>query len=350
MFAMGDATGYTAGGMTDILKVNVPRPGDGECDETFGTGRPNFTFELESPLVECTPFPFTGIQPFTAGGSPRLTHPVTILGFIPSANESFQQVTTTRVDESRFDWVNNQVARDTEVVFHVRGANGENGGTSAEKTSIAFQNGDCIKQKPSNGATAPPNKKTDIGMIVGGVVGGLAVLAIIIAAVVFYRKRKTARTQGVSVLLEEMKFGAVNDGSGDSATARLLPAGSAYSEDHGSSPSHYGPTSYTPTSYAPSSHAGSSSSSSHAPPYNPQPNVFTKDRAGPGTSAAPQRVIVHQDIDEATEEPMELPPQYSESRNPIPGLPSSFALTSAGGSSSNASGSRPPLRDQKIRS
>lgn len=44
----------------------------------------------------------------------------------------------------------------------------------------------------------------------------------------------------------------------------------------------------------------------------------------PPQAQAPQRVIQHQDIDES-ELPEELPPQYSERRAPIPGLPSSIA-------------------------
>lgn len=40
-------------------------------------------------------------------------------------------------------------------------------------------------------------------------------------------------------------------------------------------------------------------------------------------------VIVHTDIEEATQTPIELPPQYSEHRTPLPGFPTSEARTSS---------------------
>ncbi|RXW15773.1 hypothetical protein EST38_g10085 [Candolleomyces aberdarensis] len=61
-------------------------------------------------------------------------------------------------------------------------------------------------------------------------------------------------------------------------------------------------------------------------------------KSGAPPPAAPTRVVVHQDIDEAMDMPEELPPQYSESRAPIPGLPNSHDV---GGSSQGA------LRDRK---
>ncbi|KAJ2928755.1 hypothetical protein H1R20_g8151, partial [Candolleomyces eurysporus] len=61
-------------------------------------------------------------------------------------------------------------------------------------------------------------------------------------------------------------------------------------------------------------------------------------KSGAPPPAAPTRVVVHQDIDEAMDVPEELPPQYSESRAPIPGLPNSHDV---GGSSQGA------LRDRK---
>jgi len=45
------------------------------------------------------------------------------------------------------------------------------------------------------------------------------------------------------------------------------------------------------------------------------------EKAGPPPSATPGRLILHKDIDEQMEDlPDELPPQYSESRAPIPGM------------------------------
>lgn len=47
------------------------------------------------------------------------------------------------------------------------------------------------------------------------------------------------------------------------------------------------------------------------------------DKRAPPAQSSQQRVIQHQDIEESTDLPEELPPQYSERRAPIPGLPSS---------------------------
>lgn len=51
------------------------------------------------------------------------------------------------------------------------------------------------------------------------------------------------------------------------------------------------------------------------------------EKRAPPVQASQQRVIQHQDIDES-DLPEELPPQYSERRAPIPGLPSSYAAGS----------------------
>ncbi|KAH6917495.1 hypothetical protein BKA70DRAFT_336537 [Coprinopsis sp. MPI-PUGE-AT-0042] len=57
---------------------------------------------------------------------------------------------------------------------------------------------------------------------------------------------------------------------------------------------------------------------------NHKPSGSTDKRAPP-VQASQQRVIQHQDIEESIDLPEELPPQYSERRAPIPGLPSSHA-------------------------
>lgn len=69
-----------------------------------------------------------------------------------------------------------------------------------------------------------------------------------------------------------------------------------------------------------------------------KPQASSSGKSGAPPPAAPSRVVVHQDIEEAMDIPEELPPQYSESRTPIPGLPNSHDV---GGSSQG------PLRDRK---
>ncbi|EAU93162.2 hypothetical protein CC1G_10530 [Coprinopsis cinerea okayama7 len=96
---------------------------------------------------------------------------------------------------------------------------------------------------------------------------------------------------------------------------------------HGYNPasaSSYAPSRTTGTLYATNADPAPSSvySASSQGTQRPQASGSGEKSVSP-PSAPSQRLIVHQDIEETMDLPDELPPQYSESRAPIPGLPGS---------------------------
>ncbi|TFK28490.1 hypothetical protein FA15DRAFT_753404 [Coprinopsis marcescibilis] len=382
IFAMSDRTGVTAGGVTKSLRIGVQTAGQ-TCELTR-TGRPDFFFSLEDNLRECAPYTFSGYG--------NAVQPITVYGFVPGGG-SFE-VEAPLGDT--FRWTNT-FHRDTEVVFFVKDARNRNGGASGIKVVGASSNTTCLSpiadtkgggtKGGSNSGKDSGSGGTPLGAIIGGAVGGVVFLAIVIAGIIFYKKKQKSRPQMVaasSILGAEEKFGAVGGGlpsafarppgqnshtpsyisssyqhtdrstmyqPGD-RTTMFSTSGASSVGPYGAvptSPSYYG----APTMY--SSDLGSNSGASGIAPYGgyqpPIQQVYPGDtKARPQASAPQPRIIVHQDIADISnaqhEEPVEeLPPQYSDLRAPLTGLqPSAGSSSQQAGSSSSGPVQYPPDR------
>ncbi|TFK30333.1 hypothetical protein FA15DRAFT_1729 [Coprinopsis marcescibilis] len=347
LFSMSDRTGITAGGITNVLRVGVPT-GGATCNTT-GTGSPNFFFDLEEDLRQCAPYTFTGY--------PNATKPITVVGFIPGGS-SFEETDPLAGDS--FSWFNNYPTG-TDITFFVKDANGNNGGTSGIKTVRTSSDSSCVAKAPST--------STNIGAIVGGVVGGLAVIGLVVFGVIFWRKRQNARSEPLAPVLgfnEEAKFGAVGPLAGPSAG----PPGVNLAHSHSFSGSVYQPErrntyydamstsgasgvapygvpptpNYHPASTVYSSDPSTSGASGIAPygGYQPPQTYVRSEKGRPPPTGEPRQLIVHHDIADApqAEEPEELPPQYFEGRAPLAGL-------AASGSSQAVMTGAPPTGDRK---
>jgi uncharacterized membrane-anchored protein YhcB (DUF1043 family) len=249
--------------------------------------------------------------------------------FVP--NGEFFQITAPMGDT--FSWRNNLTAG-TEVIFGVSDAMGRSGGTSGSKVVIASNDTSCLKQKKGSSSSS------NVAAIAGGIVGGIVGLLVVALLLWFFMRRR----RRVRYALEKGKLDLTYD-----------PVGGTMADNNELIPHPYiieplAPSLVSETTASKSHLLSMSQSSQHlTPTLSPRYSEFsqslgTSSRSSlytdPRTSVTPsQRVIVHTDISEA-EEPVELPPQYSDRRAPIPGM-----LSSAESSSASASdGTSPRLR------
>lgn len=250
--------------------------------------------------------------------------------FVP--NGEFFQITAPMGDT--FSWRNNLTAG-TEVIFGVKDSLGRDGGMSGSKVVITSGDTSCLRQKKSDSSR-------NMAGIVGGVVGGLVGLLLIGSLFWFFlRRRRRARRSSEKGKLD-LTYDAIGGTLADdnelvphpyiieplvgptvvlsdtasTSKSRLLPMTSSQ---------HLSTTSVSSPRYSEFSLTGSSS-------------MYTDTRASVTPS---QRIIVHTDISEA-EGPVELPPQYSDRRAPIPGLIANVEpLSSSASTSSEPTSPRP---------
>ncbi|EJD04007.1 uncharacterized protein FOMMEDRAFT_155130 [Fomitiporia mediterranea MF3/22] len=184
LLTMSDSTGFEAGGTSDILTVGSSISGT-NCPLVDAT--PDFFFDLNSALQQCRTSTFSGYD--------NATQPVTILGLIPSG-QSFELLPPQ--GPSTFDWIVD-VSTGTTVTFILTDALGRQGGSSDFRTVGISADSACISassphstaQTPSalsstlssaspSGTQARQTVDThsgpNIGIIVGAIVGGLAVV------------------------------------------------------------------------------------------------------------------------------------------------------------------------------
>ncbi|PPQ62829.1 hypothetical protein CVT24_000523 [Panaeolus cyanescens] len=303
MFTISDATGIAAGGLTKLLTVadsknlgcNTTSPGTNPVIRTIT--RSDYNLIMFS------------IQYFVPGGE-------------------YFQITAPIGDT--FSWRNNLTAG-TEVIFGVKDAQGRDGGTSGSKVVITSNDTSCLTRKKGVSAS---NTAAIIGGAVGGIVG---LLLIAILLWFFLRRRRRARRA-----LEKGKFDITYD-----------PIGGTLTEDNALIPHPYiieplpVPVGPSENSFSSKSRLTVQTSSQQLVATSPRYSEFSHTTGNssmytdPRASVTPsQRVIVHTDISE-TEGPVELPPQYSDRRAPIPGLPSNMEQSSSTASSSEPTSPRP---------
>ncbi|KAF8898817.1 hypothetical protein BD779DRAFT_1464899 [Infundibulicybe gibba] len=296
ILSMSDATGPLTGGTSDVLIVGPPVSGQ-NCNTTRATI--DFFFSLDSDLVQCRPYPFTQY--------PNATLPITVLVLLPLG----QSFVLYPPPADTFVWTAN-LTTGTPVSFAVSDSQGRSGGSSSVRTVLGSNNSSCITNSSSGNAPNTTNKHTlKTGAIIGAAIAGTAALAILTALAIWFFKRRD----------------------------RL-----AMSQTNGSNPAYEAIPPNTPTQSIPPSqyHAIPFTLSQQSQPVGgeklrkSQPAPMLQDTTrqsvvsanDPSTASGSwnphtSRIMVHTDIAETMEPLIELPPQYSERRAPLPGLSTS---------------------------
>ncbi|KAJ3572521.1 hypothetical protein NP233_g3020 [Leucocoprinus birnbaumii] len=290
LLVMSDSTGFATGGTSDVLTV-------GSSKGTTCPTKPanvDFSFQLNSALVQCQPYIFSGYN----GAS----LPVSIYGIIPSGTSFELQ---PPAGATSFSWTAN-VAHGTSVLFMMTDAQGRQGGasdvlvvgnsndqtclngsspssTSAAPTTTQNQ----TTKKPTKSATsshtpaatssAPASSSggSSAGAIAGTVIGVLLFIAVVVTLGMFFlKKRREARKMPTGTTTAFPPYGGGHqNGYSLSSTAHAAFAASqspytphtppTYNPQtpYGAEPS-YGHT-YQPSQYAPSTYAPSAQTQTH---------------------------------------------------------------------------------------
>ncbi|TFK30335.1 hypothetical protein FA15DRAFT_662277 [Coprinopsis marcescibilis] len=304
LFAMSDATGVTAGGITPALTV-----GEAEDDATCNTVDPgaDFFYTLDSELQQCVDYPFTNF-----GGA---VQPITVFGFVPGG-PSFEVQPPTGT--TTFNWLE-ALTEGTTIAFFMTDARGRNGGTSRLLTVGPSAETSCLAvastQRPSS--TLPPSASTPprtsqsrpssppassasnvtegankdgkdnaestgsskTGIIVGAAAGGFVLLGVLAFVVVFCFKRKNKQNAVNDDKFTPNSYGAANTNPTGKPTY-LLP--SAYS----SSTTNLAPANVT-APYAQDTYASSQTGSATAPYAQ---NTYASSQTGNSIYAPPTEV------------------------------------------------------------
>ncbi|KAI0053315.1 hypothetical protein FA95DRAFT_718695 [Auriscalpium vulgare] len=333
LVVMSDATGFASGGVSEVVTVAAAAAGS-SCTPTKKT--PAWTYATPSALQQCGPFIFNDYS--------GAVQPVKIFGLIPGG-----QLLTLQPPSGQpsFTWPEVSVAAGTSIMFSMIDSRNISGGLSDVTLVALSSDATCLNaQSPSSTAqstsqtasstSSQPSSSASQSSTTSGRSSGISTAAIIaigvallliivvisiILLVLRRRKRNPSRSH----------FN-LDDGH---ETPALLPAG-------------YHPEPYTlsaPTPYELST-IGSTTSLMRPMAEEPQtaerpvPSASTPSydslppRKGQGADASTRhtaRLIVHTDVDEEPDEHgvVELPPQYSESRRPIPGLSPSLPAASS---------------------
>ncbi|OAX32054.1 hypothetical protein K503DRAFT_805557 [Rhizopogon vinicolor AM-OR11-026] len=191
LLVMSDATGFASGGTTTILTVGSP-VANNDC--VTGPGVPEFDFSTPLQLSQCAEYEFTDF------GTAVL--PATITGLIPGGEYMVFNVTGPI-----YTWIAD-VVEGTNIAWIMIDSLGNQGGVSPLTTVLSSSNTSCLNDNsPSSTTSAPsqmsgqstpqttsqapsqtqsPSKPTNVGVIAGATVGGVALL--IIAGICCRRK------------------------------------------------------------------------------------------------------------------------------------------------------------------
>lgn len=365
VMVMSDASGFGAGGATDVLTVGSSL--GGSCNMTDpGVA---FLYELNTALQQCRTYTFSAYD--------GAVQPVTIMGIIPNG-DTF--VMNPPSGPTEYDWTAD-VYNGTSIIFAMADSQGRQGGSSDVKTVGTSTDQSCIDDSSPSSTAAPSTSPTasttttvtsaaasettssgsgtPIGAIAGTVLGGLVFLAAVITLALFFLRRKRDREHryddGTDLGRHSRRFQSdidLVDGY-DTRSHGNTPSGSAFpfftrgtdyaSSSPGSEVADYhsrGMPDSPPNPFAsPRDHDQTPTSVDpftahhHSQPSSSQTMSSAQRKAAmAGNSYTPSRFILHTDIDDVPLPPpdedgvVELPPQYSERKAPQT-IPSSSSLS-----------------------
>ncbi|KAF8640811.1 hypothetical protein AX17_000460 [Amanita inopinata Kibby_2008] len=332
---MSDATGLFAGGTSDLLTVGASK--DRQVCNLTDPGT-DFFFSLNSDLAQCRPYPFTHY----AGA----ILPITIMVHVPGG-ESF---ILHPPPADSFTWIANLTAG-TPVAFSVFDSQNRIGGTSDMNIVQITNDTSCLSSStPSTSMPSPSATRTTLpaslikGLAVGITIGILGILGFLSLVGFFCYKRSRLRgphlrpsPSGVDLTYDPgdapLSSNARSRLSSSVPTPYTLPAESSLDSvqlrqnaqndsssmicAHNSEQSLWNqPQPFIARAPRSSTYSRHSKWSVHNQDTPRVPDLQT-------SSTHPSDVIVHTDISETPDGHIELPPQYSENRAPLPGFPTS---------------------------
>ncbi|KAF9535396.1 hypothetical protein CPB83DRAFT_841676 [Crepidotus variabilis] len=172
MFAMSDATGVTAGGISPLLSVGSSTSG-ATCNTTVRM--PDFFFSLNGDLKECMPYTFSQYS--------GAILPIRVMGFIPSG----PFFSSSAPDQSdTYVWKNTYPAG-TPISFTVVDSQGRSGGTSNIRTVMASGDTSCKSQSvifttssPTDTASSSSTTNNSSDDRATGIIGAAMIAGIVI--------------------------------------------------------------------------------------------------------------------------------------------------------------------------
>jgi len=339
---MSDGTGFGSGGTSQILTVGSSVTG-ASCNTTDpGTG---FTYELPSALQQCDSYTFDGYD--------NATQPITIYGLIPGG----QTTIMNPPHGPSYEWTAD-VAAGTTMVFLMIDSTGRQGGSSDILTVASSGDSTCLNaQSPTSTASSSTSRTghpvatatasahvsvgVSVGAIAGTALGALIALAVMVTLGLFFLKqwkggRRSVYDTGGLGRHRSQRLGSTDHivapqysrpFGGDQAlgTYQYPPHTS------GTALSPVTPVSPPPGQYEPrptnlpspaNLHSRSTSGTESDSPFGDTElsQAGRQKAALAGASAyKPSRFILHTDVEEAIpaeEDIVELPPQYTDRRQP----------------------------------
>ncbi|KAF8632584.1 hypothetical protein AX15_001791 [Amanita polypyramis BW_CC] len=307
MLSMSDATGIFAGGTSALMTV-----GPSYTHQACNTSQQDndFYFSLDSTLAQCSPYLFTHYE--------GAVLPITILVHIPEGQSFVMHPSPA----NSFAWTANLTAG-TPAAFSVYDAWGRIGGTSSIRVVQLTNDISCLSSvTPSN--PSPQHNNTVKRLAVGISIGILGLLGLT-SLIGFYcyrqSKQRESRSRSATLAVDltcdgcapELPFVGYRSTSLASPGFGMLPDDGINCED----PSiRYKPEPFLAQSPQTRSHPRSAKWVIE--------NQDTSDvPTAPTNITPPSGVIVHTDISESLDGLLELPPQYSGDRLPLPSVPSS---------------------------
>ncbi|KAK2461973.1 hypothetical protein APHAL10511_006436 [Amanita phalloides] len=345
MLSMSDTDGTFTGGTSDLMTVGASQK-HRDCNTT--DPGPDFYYSLDSPLTQCSPYPFTQYKDAVL--------PIRILVNIPKRQPFV--VHPPRTDSCT--WIAN-LSVGTRAAFSVYDAKNRVGGTSSIRIVGHSNNTSCLTaittitsdpilpptssptdgnpdasptQSSSNPSPTHSNSNTNTskGLVIGISIGAWTLLgfATLIGFCCYKQsKLRKARLRPVSPFVD-----LTYNSSRQTVTFRP--------DEHGPRLSTAPLTSISVdsisgqgTSRTSKNHIssrgvsiGGSSLYPHQPfptqlpqttsqPRNSNRSAQNRDDTGARTTPYPSAVIMHTDISDPPGDPIELPPQYSEYRPPL---------------------------------
>ncbi|KAH7919542.1 hypothetical protein BV22DRAFT_1050964 [Leucogyrophana mollusca] len=362
---MSDAIGFGSGGVSNIITVGGPVENNG-CNTTAQS--PKFYYDPSDTLEQCSQYAFNYFngaqQPVNVTASPSTTFRpsqscLSVVsywqGLIPNGDSFVVQAPIA--SNYSYSWLVD-VAAYTSLILYLTDSTGAQGGTT-NFSSVAYSGDNhCLTGSyPSSTASAAPTTtgtptasgtsatsssgtSLSTGAIAGIAIGGAAILAAFAALLLCYHRHKGSPPPHSA---QRRHDPAVNQVSGDlihPLTAHPYPYPYPHQVDSSSQPGSSTPqyTSLRPWQYKSASQNLSSSTHLQHLPVNPSaaefghavnPSLSSRERRSAPTSSEQSsrpstRYLVHTDVDDARPENVEvveLPPEYSTNRQPIPSLP-----------------------------
>ncbi|OJA16194.1 hypothetical protein AZE42_00137 [Rhizopogon vesiculosus] len=348
LLTMSDATSFGSGGTTTVLTVGVP-VAKNNCNTTGPSV--DFTFDLPSALQQCSGYTFDGYD--------GAVQPITITALIPGG----QSVVVQPPTGSSYNWLAD-VRAGTDLVFVMTDSEGRQGGSSDIMTVSLSNDASCLNaDSPSSTASVPSSTTSGVtstsysasptssqsassgstvATIAGTAIGSLVALAVLVTLGMFLlRKRRASRSPYVM--------------SSSGRHSRRLPSVDLDHEANRHVPAIYpfpyqaDSVSHIPPPIQPGiqSHQANTSTGNYAvsdplTPFNHSRQNSNNDSfvgygeagsssmssagrrkaamAGQTAYRNPTRFIVHNDVDDVVPDDngvVELPPQYSERRQPL---------------------------------